>query len=45
VAAAAYPPELGGVWFDMGAVWLHAAEHNPLVQIAKDKSQLEETRA
>src|SRR6185312_16282553 len=30
----AYPAELGGVWFDMGAVWLHAAEHNPLVPIA-----------
>ena len=31
----AYPPELGGVWFDMGAVWLHAAEQNPLVPIAQ----------
>jgi monoamine oxidase len=31
----AYPPELGGVWFDMGAVWLHAAEDNPLVPIAQ----------
>ncbi len=31
----AHPPELGGVWFDMGAVWLHAAEHNPLVPIAR----------
>lgn len=31
----AYPPELGGVWFDMGAVWLHDAEHNPLVPIAR----------
>ncbi|WP_428484344.1 flavin monoamine oxidase family protein [Rhodopila sp.] len=30
----AYPPQLGGVWFDMGAIWLHAAEHNPLVPIA-----------
>jgi monoamine oxidase len=30
----AYPPELGGVWFDMGAVWLHSAERNPLVSIA-----------
>lgn len=29
----AYPPELGGVWFDMGAIWLHDAEHNPLVPI------------
>jgi monoamine oxidase len=34
-ARTAYPPELGGVWFDMGAVWLHAAEHNPLVAIAQ----------
>jgi monoamine oxidase len=31
----AYPPQLGGAWFDMGAVWLHAAEHNPLVKIAQ----------
>lgn len=31
----AHPPALGGVWFDMGAVWLHAAEHNPLVPIAQ----------
>src|SRR6478752_1458189 len=31
----AYPPELGGVWFDMGAVWLHSAEINPLVPIAR----------
>jgi monoamine oxidase len=31
----AYPRELGGVWFDMGAVWLHAAEQNPLVPIAQ----------
>jgi monoamine oxidase len=31
----AYPAELGGVWFDMGAVWLHAAEQNPLVPIAQ----------
>ncbi len=31
----AYPAELGGVWFDMGAVWLHAAERNPLVPIAE----------
>jgi monoamine oxidase len=30
-----YPPELGGVWFDMGAVWLHNAETNPLVPIAR----------
>lgn len=31
----AYPEQLGGLWFDMGAVWLHAAEHNPLVPIAR----------
>lgn len=30
-----HPPELGGVWFDMGAVWLHNAETNPLVPIAR----------
>jgi monoamine oxidase len=30
-----HPSELGGVWFDMGAVWLHDAEHNPLVPIAQ----------
>ena len=30
-----YPAELGGVWFDMGAVWLHNAETNPLVPIAR----------
>jgi monoamine oxidase len=28
------PASLGGVWFDMGAVWFHDAEHNPLVSIA-----------
>lgn len=31
----AYPEQLGGLWFDMGAVWLHAAERNPLVPIAQ----------
>ena len=31
----AYPKALGGVWFDMGAVWLHDAEHNPLTTIAR----------
>jgi monoamine oxidase len=31
----AYPDALGGAWFDMGAVWLHDAEHNPLVPIAQ----------
>jgi monoamine oxidase len=30
-----YPAALGGVWFDMGAIWLHDAEHNPLVPIAR----------
>jgi monoamine oxidase len=30
----AYPEALGGVWFDMGAIWLHDAEHNPLTPIA-----------
>jgi monoamine oxidase len=30
-----YPAELGGVWFDMGAVWFHDAEHNPLAAIAR----------
>lgn len=29
-AFTAYPPELGGVWFDMGAMWLHDADRNPL---------------
>ena len=31
-----HPAALGGVWFDMGAVWLHNAEHNPLVPIAQE---------
>jgi monoamine oxidase len=30
-----YPAALGGVWFDMGAVWFHDAERNPLVPIAR----------
>jgi monoamine oxidase len=30
-----HPPQLGGAWFDMGAVWLHNAEHNPLVPMAE----------
>ncbi|HTU55061.1 MAG TPA: NAD(P)/FAD-dependent oxidoreductase [Acetobacteraceae bacterium] len=30
-----HPPSLGGAWFDMGALLLHAAERNPLVAIAK----------
>ena len=29
-----YPAVLGGVWFDMGAIWFHDAEHNPLMPIA-----------
>jgi monoamine oxidase len=35
----AYPPELGGVWFDMGAIWLHNAERNPLVPIAEARGE------
>ena len=30
-----YPAELGGAWFDTGAVWLHSADINPLVPIAR----------
>jgi monoamine oxidase len=30
-----HPAALGGVWFDMGAVWFHNAETNPLVPIAQ----------
>ncbi len=30
-----HPPALGGQWFDLGAIWLHDAEHNPLVPIAE----------
>lgn len=30
-----HPATLGNVWFDMGAVWFHDAEHNPLVPIAE----------
>jgi monoamine oxidase len=30
-----YPAALGGVWFDMGAIWFHDAEHNPLVPMAR----------
>jgi monoamine oxidase len=30
-----HPVALGGVWFDMGAVWFHNAETNPLVPIAQ----------
>ena len=35
----AYPPELSGVWFDMGAIWLHAAECNPLVPLAREAGE------
>jgi monoamine oxidase len=31
----AHPPELDGAWFEMGAIWLHWAERNPLVSIAR----------
>ena len=29
------PPELGGAWFDAGAMWFHNAETNPLVPLAE----------
>lgn len=35
----AHPPELGGVWFDMGAIWLHDAEHNPLTPLARQAGE------
>lgn len=31
----AYPEALGGVWFDMGAIWLHDGENNPLTPMAR----------
>jgi monoamine oxidase len=31
-----YPAALDRVWFDMGAIWFHDAERNPLVPIARD---------
>jgi monoamine oxidase len=34
-----HPPELDGVWFDMGAIWLHSAERNPLVPIAQARGE------
>lgn len=34
-ARTAYPEATGGLWFDLGAIWLHAAERNPLVAIAE----------
>ena len=30
-----YPAALGGAWFDMGAMWFHSAERNPLAEIAR----------
>lgn len=30
-----YPAALGGLWFDVGAIWFHNAEQNPLVPIAR----------
>jgi monoamine oxidase len=30
-----YPSALGGVWFDMGAIWFHDAERNPLVSLCQ----------
>src|SRR5579875_3508289 len=29
------PALLGGAWLDEGAAWLHMAEHNPLVPMAR----------
>lgn len=34
-----HPPELGGSWFDHGAMWLHTAERNPLVPIAREAGE------
>ncbi len=33
------PASLGGAHFDMGAIWLHAAETNPLTPIARDAGE------
>ncbi|HVB67920.1 MAG TPA: FAD-dependent oxidoreductase, partial [Acetobacteraceae bacterium] len=30
-----HAPELGGAWFDLGAIWFHNAEQNPLVPLAE----------
>jgi monoamine oxidase len=30
-----YPAAFDGVWFDMGAIWFHNAERNPLVPLAR----------
>lgn len=35
----AYPPLLGRAWFDVGAMWLHSAERNPLVRIAEQAGE------
>jgi monoamine oxidase len=34
-----FPDWLGGAPFDHGAVWLHAAERNPLTAIARDQGE------
>jgi monoamine oxidase len=34
-----HPAALGGTWFDMGAVWLHAAADNPLAAIAESAGE------
>jgi len=33
------PAELGGTWFDHGATWLHAAERNPLAELARESGE------
>lgn len=34
-----HPPLLGGPAFDHGASWLHAADRNPLVDLARDAGE------
>jgi monoamine oxidase len=34
-----HPAALGGVWFDVGAIWFHNAEQNPLVPIARETGE------
>ena len=34
-AFTSHPAALGGAWFDHGATWLHAAERNPLADMAR----------
>jgi monoamine oxidase len=34
-ARTSFPPVLGGAWLDEGAAWLHQAEQNPLVPLAR----------